>query len=1009
MTPFVAVYDSKYQKAIHAPGYDKKTWDWRALPGSETNTAKVLAYGKTHELLEALHTRWSTDAHMTAYVMSKDGQIVRNQPRLSKDALPWVQELGYSVTSQVLICDIDNDNHETWTPDSTQKAIEQAQTIEAFRMGIWYFTARGRRLIHVLHTPIPVQDIEPFLIGWLDELERQGIRADRNCKDWTRMFRLPWVVRDDGYTQQFIPWVDGYTLRDAPTPCTTKRVAISKQPSTPIQNSDIQFSDEIPQEFAAKIPAIAEAIRTLDIEKNPEWHSIFMGVAGALLERGVPADIIPAINKAISEATQADTKTKDRVVAAKTTIKRHVNGQPYIGYQYLLKTAPAVAFAIDRTIGHKIVSPQELQDIETIKANIRQAIYNAPEGAIIISTGCGTGKTQTAIQAALALASQEKPVKVAISEPTNEMAKQVYKDILAAGGRALRVFSPASEINPETGKPFCHYAEQAKALAGCGISIPWDLCLGRMKAPCPHYDTCPASKGIEGDEKAHILVTNHKLMHHTVNHSGVNGIRIIDEPPPPVESHVIPTSNILASKMLHYAFTLPHYEAIRPVLDAMLSNLERGKAPILSSELVTPEMRATITEAWELTREFIRWPFVQKAREDRQWAAELAKAAACISIARRFAIEEPHWTYTTLNNNQHIRLTHISDALSLALRTEGRAVILDARPNVPALSIAAGYDLSSKVIHAEASDRSTIQRTYIRWSTSGKKRLMPGKSVNIDKLAYIFSVIMSWIEEDPRCKKVGIITHMAIQTVIDAWLGLRDREEMEEWWEKNGYSPPLEDIIAHLNHTQATDRWLKYVAMTGHYGAIRGLDKFKEADALITIGDPWPNLLHARHVVQYLQQLAETLNMSADSYSVWAARSELEQAHGRLRTIYRDRPGRALHVGGLVPTGASWATYEERKLLGGRCDTACNSVELLAKIVEKLGSTTITAEALGVSKWSIQQYLKGQRRVPYRLKEPMEAIARKLSIPFTDPPWPSTGEEEESVEGLTIPQVADLL
>lgn len=153
MTPFVAVYDSKYQKAIHAPGYGKKTWDWRALPGSETNTAKVLAYGKTHELLEALHTRWSTDAHMTAYVMSKDGQIVRNQPRLSKDALPWVQELGYSVTSQVLICDIDNDNHETWTPDSTQKAIEQAQTIEAFRMGIWYFTARGRRLIHVLHTP----------------------------------------------------------------------------------------------------------------------------------------------------------------------------------------------------------------------------------------------------------------------------------------------------------------------------------------------------------------------------------------------------------------------------------------------------------------------------------------------------------------------------------------------------------------------------------------------------------------------------------------------------------------------------------------------------------------------------------------------------------------------------------------------------------------------------------------------------------------------------------------
>ncbi|WP_437498241.1 hypothetical protein [Sorangium sp. So ce1099] len=44
--------------------------------------------------------------------------------------------------------------------------------------------------------------------------------------------------------------------------------------------------------------------------------------------------------------------------------------------------------------------------------------------------------------------------------------------------------------------------------------------------------------------------------------------------------------------------------------------------------------------------------------------------------------------------------------------------------------------------------------------------------------------------------------------------------------------------------------------------------------------------------------------------------AELEQAHGRLRTVHRTRPARMLHVGNVVPGG--WRDAEVREPVGGR-------------------------------------------------------------------------------------------
>ena len=95
--------------------------------------------------------------------------------------------------------------------------------------------------------------------------------------------------------------------------------------------------------------------------------------------------------------------------------------------------------------------------------------------------------------------------------------------------------------------------------------------------------------------------------------------------------------------------------------------------------------------------------------------------------------------------------------------------------------------------------------------------------------------------------------------------------------------------------------------LTGHYGATRGLNELAACDTLVTLGDPWMNLDAAQNDAAFLG-LGDTW---AQRYEA-RCRAELEQAHGRLRTIHRTRPGRALHVGAVLPGERGWETGEVR-------------------------------------------------------------------------------------------------
>jgi hypothetical protein len=139
-----------------------------------------------------------------------------------------------------------------------------------------------------------------------------------------------------------------------------------------------------------------------------------------------------------------------------------------------------------------------------------------------------------------------------------------------------------------------------------------------------------------------------------------------------------------------------------------------------------------------------------------------------------------------------------------------------------------------------------------------------------------------------------------------------------------------------------------------------------DADNLVTLGDPWVNVDQVRHECAFLGLTDWDARLEA------MCRAELEQAHGRLRTVHRTRPARALHVGAVAPGGAEWsrAQVAVRRAAPGPPKRAGGSDDelLLSAVLERLGSVSELAGALRCEPRSVRRYLAGERALPGELR-----------------------------------------
>ena len=144
---------------------------------------------------EMLDTEFSDDRHFTCY----NAQGLDEWPRLNKPSLPSFEANGSGIVLPIIAFDWDTPDHIPWTSELLEEFYGKFFTMTDDHLKSWacvYNSAHGARVIYVLSIPAQALDAERYIATMMLKFKEAGIAMDPACKDWTRIFRCPHVLRD---------------------------------------------------------------------------------------------------------------------------------------------------------------------------------------------------------------------------------------------------------------------------------------------------------------------------------------------------------------------------------------------------------------------------------------------------------------------------------------------------------------------------------------------------------------------------------------------------------------------------------------------------------------------------------------------------------------------------------------------------------------------------------------------------------------------------------------------
>ncbi len=985
----------------------------------------------------ALHRTYTTDAHLATYVVrGRDGLPLGSQPRINKEGLGHMGHYGWTVDIQVLFCDIDNPSHARWKDDDLQAAIDAYETTwgqveELASLGI-YFTRGGYRVLHLLDRPVSPEEAESLLGVLHDRLERHGLAVDRKCKDWTRLFRLPNVKRDG--RRERSRFLDLSRLRpvrlEAPRgvrmPAPAARAARAPRPPRERAPAPAPLGP-LGDRWLPFVERVARAVRA----EPDDWHALFLALAGALVERDLEPSEVPALCVAVALATGADSKVDDRRKAAASTVARARAGRPVAGFRALVERWPSVAFALDRALEAAREAPAAPPPAPAagpsepeLAARLAEAIRDAPEGLTVLQVACGTGKTRAA--EAVALERSKKPhaaphaegghapldSKTSLSFDKNALSLESYERLRAHRAPVERRFGALAR--EKDGEPVCAYFAVAEPLVAGGQSLAGLFCDHYLFGRCPRYDGCEARERREGTPRARIVLGTHALLRELDAVAGKTGLLILDEPPALLETKAFDAKALRAARSMLPDFDPVFAAALLPLVLALAEYVDdapEGDGPALGPAEALAELAplviakhlagacnaADVTRTDDVASDLGRAVAAAIAPERRSRAAPLgprvafrlrqndetyakrlgAASAVLGTLYRLFGGPDRGVLRVRRRDGRAQALVTLPNrALATALRRCDRVVVLDANADLHLPIYERLVDAPPRYVRLPTPpDGAPVERrvvaafaTRTRWKKQGQFRPSP-------ELTGAVRALVDWALDGPSRGALAVITYRALRLVFEAAWRPDDPAPAEAWAKEGWARGDLDALAASLAPELA--RWPGEL-LFGHYGGVRGLDAMKHADALATLGDPWPNLDDVRTEVAFLG-LEQTWEARAEAM----CRAELEQAHGRLRTIHRTRPARAAHVGMVRPGGEAWEAVAAPLRPQGRPKTkAALSTLAFTHVIEALGGVRATARLLGCSRGTLQGYFSGAYAVPAEVAERCErALAAKAGRP----------------------------
>lgn len=988
-------------EGVHAPGVPatgctrrgctQHTSDWRAAPRSPENLHGVTPCYERTSIADMAVRRYATEAHYVAYEMRLDGVPLARQPRLCKDALPWVLSQGYEVQLMALTADVDTPGHVPWTPEH-RRAFEdlwQRAPGPLVTCGL-YYSPKGYRLVQPLLVPLDVEAGERALRLWIEQLITVGVWDNaRQVKDWTRHMRTPFHRREGALvapsSQDWSRMLPVEVEVPAAAPRSLRPVRRA-QPRGQVQS----FEDACPAGWEHAADSLGAAIAS---SVTADWRVCYLALSGALLERDCPPAGLPALVARVAEVAGAGDLVADRALIAQGTVARwaaldtSTGTRPaLLGYSGLREKFPAVADALDATtvtgVEARVLrqlaaeAPAPMPVAEAVATIAREV--ESTFGVTVIAAPPGTGKTHAVVEHARRL-----PVinhraspgsRLAVSSPRHDLAEQTAGKL----PRSLHLFSPPSLV--QNGRPVCVYAESAKALANGRQSVRREFCEGRGRAPCDAADGCAARNGVQGDANANLVVGVHGLTRELREYAGPSGTLVVDEPGEIVLTDRVTLDDLETAVRYIDAFTPRYAAAITPALAALTAwvrEIGPVEAPLVSMQdairagvhVLADDLleAASITEGGELTGDAVLVaaagaiaddarttapPLEQRAvilaRANPGRAVELGRASRLLDLIWRGIVAKKAPFALRIderNGERAVTVVSINADLVAALDHE-RVVVLDANAGLHVAAISKVLGVAPRFVDLAVADGAPIRRTILATGNATRRAWMPRGVPDWTAIVPALRAALAWASEEASTRKVALIAPKELHVGLAHALRPEAPETVKLVKESRLTRKALDRVRAELTRVLAS---FSGELVTGHFGALEGLDHMADCDATITISDPRPNLGDEAIKCEYL-------GLDLDGRLDALAAAELQQAHGRLRTIHRKREGRQLHVGSVVPSG--WRSVDVRRMPVGRpANVAAMSADELRSIRESLGmSVRELARALGVSDRTVRRF-----------------------------------------------------
>lgn len=1013
------------------------TSDWRAPPGSSANLHKVTA--EPLGTLRAVLTRhFTTEALCMGYVVTRQGRPFDPAPRVAKDALPWLRAEGLDVVTTCFIADVDTPRHVPWT-DAFREDFERLwETAPSLRTCGMYFSAKGYRLLQPLTEWLPVDLAEPRFHAWLRQLTAEGVWSTvLECKDWTHLMRV--AHHRKGGTRRTSERVsfERMVAIDPPPPLLGSLPNPRRRSARPTQGGVVAlpvFAADCPSDWTDLADQLGVAIRDT---VTANWRRCYLALAGALLERGCDPSVLPAV---IARAHRVDPAwehlTPGRVEIARTTAVRWCAGQDLLASRVLREEFSGVAAILDRSPVAEVEARAEARVRRQLAApfapyiaqeeasrQLAEEIEHPHEGVTLIEGPPGLGKTQAILNRAVHLpviTDRAAPgSRMALATPHHDLARQIRGDLPE---RTRRLFGPLAHRQPD-GRYTCIHREAAQGLADGGQSVEWEFCQGRNKAPCEHASSCEARDGTEGPSHANLVVGPHEKLGELGGSgaAGERGLLVIDEPEGVVATEVVTLDQFDTARRFLDAFVPRYARAIAPALaaldawtrtigpedealhalpDALRGALNAVSAEILAAAEIDPEAPAeelgtailksaqgAILSDAKSKAPPIQWLQMAVARRSPGRAAELGAASRVLDLLWRGVVSKPPFAVRveTRRGARVLLITGLDVRVVSALRRSGPVVLLGADVGLHREAVARVVGYEPRFVPLRVADGAPVARTIYATTNATRRRWCPrGAPDWSGGFLQSLRVALAWAAEDPTTRVLAIMTWAVFAAAIGHALAPDAREPRELWKVCGQSAGSIEEARQLLAPILGT--WRGEI-LVGHYHHLRGLNYMRDADAGVTLGDPRPN-------VGQIEDQALYLGLDPFARADLLAAAEIEQAHGRLRTIHRTRPARLCHIGEIV--NPSWVGHpvDVRTFQGGRPRTvaAMAPTELRAIRTATGMSLRVFAEKLGVSKSSVERW-EGARPETRGSVIPAEVAVRARSFALTVPQTPSLNIE----------------